>query len=128
MNTLVSLREILQKFKMEEEDVIVINNVNPENFRETEVEIGTTVILQMNGRRRIMDLGLLSIIFNKCDGEKFVKDFLNMNLSLEDIHRKYGVYTELEFFSMNCPPMAVDPDLGEVAVKLKAFILSRENS
>ncbi|WP_054845677.1 hypothetical protein [Sulfuracidifex tepidarius] len=124
----MSLAEILERFKLEEEDVITIENLNPDELKGVEIKLGTNVILQMKGRKRIIDLGLLSIIFNKCDGVNFVKDFLNLNYSLDDIHRRYRVYTELEYFSLNCPPIVVDPDLAEVATKLKAFILSREKS
>ncbi len=124
----MSLAEILERFRLEEEDAITIENLNPDELKGAEISLGTHVILHIKERKRIMDLGLLSIIYNKCEGINFVKDFLNLNYSLEDIHRKYGVYTELEYFSLNCPPIVVDPDLAEVAMKLKAFILSREKS
>ncbi|MUN28168.1 hypothetical protein [Sulfuracidifex metallicus] len=123
----MSLREVLDRFLKDEEDIIYIKNINPDEFKENEIPLGTTVIMEVKGRRRLMDLGLLSIIYNRCNGINFVKDYLNLNYSLEDIHKKYKVYTELEYFSLYCPPMHVDGDFSEVAVRLKAYILSREN-
>lgn len=83
----MSLREVLDRFLKDEEDIIYIKNINPDEFKENEIPLGTTVIMEVKGRRRLMDLGLLSIIYNRCNGINFVKDYLNLNYSLEDIHK-----------------------------------------
>ncbi|MEM4046524.1 MAG: hypothetical protein QXI65_02265, partial [Metallosphaera sp.] len=57
---------------------------------------------------------------------EFAKDYLNLKLSLEDIFRKYGVYTDLEYVALHCLYAVKDEDASHALKKLKTFILSRK--
>ncbi|BDC19627.1 hypothetical protein [Acidianus sp. HS-5] len=117
------LSEIVTKFKLSEESEIEVDSIE---FEEMEVDIGTRVLLAKGKRRRIVDLGILSIIYKNCNKE-FVKDYLDLTHSLEYVHKKYGVYTELEYLSLNCENFVKDKDVLATLRELKAYILSREN-
>jgi hypothetical protein len=120
----VRLSEIVTKFKLgEESEIEVKDNIE---FEEIDVDIGTRVLLTNGKRRRIADLGILSIIYRNCSKE-FVKDYLDLSHSLEYIHDKYGVYTELEYLAINCESFVKDKDVLATIKELKAYILSREN-
>ncbi|ARM76271.1 hypothetical protein [Acidianus manzaensis] len=120
----MKLSEFLELYKLKEEDEIEIKeNIQ---FEDIYVDIGTRVLLNDGKRKRIVDLGLLAIAY-KCN-KNFVNDYLDLSLSLEDIHKKYNVYTELEYIAINCENLINDKDLLEVIKKLKTYILARENN
>ncbi len=121
----VKIGDAYRLFLLEEEREIEIREEIEVDGEIEEIPIGTKVLLNVKGRKRVVDLGFLYIA-SKCNRE-FVKDYLNMNLSLEDIHEKYGVYTELEFVALNCLEEVKDLDAKEALKGLKAFILTREN-
>jgi hypothetical protein len=121
----VKIEEAYRLFLLGEEREIEIREDLEVGGEMKEIPIGTRVLLNVRGRRRTVDLGFLYIA-NKCSKE-FVRDYLNMDLSLEEIHEKYGVYTELEFVALNCLDEVKDLDAKEALGKLKAFILTREN-
>ncbi len=118
------LSEIVTKFKLSEESEIEVNESI--EFEDIEVDIGTRVLLIKGKRKRIVDLGILSIIYKNCSKE-FVKDYLDLTHSLKFIHEKYGVYTELEYLAINCEKFVKDKDVLATLVELKAYILTREN-
>lgn len=120
----MKLSRVLELYKLAEEEEIEIRDTI-EFDEKLDIDVGTRVLLNNGKRRRIVDLGILTIIYD-CNKD-FVKDYLNLNYSLEDIHKKYGVYTELEYLAMNCEDMVKDKDLLEVLKKLKTYILRREN-
>ncbi len=120
----MKIEEILKDFLVKEEREIEIKDKIEGKFSE-EIPIGTKVLINYNGRRRIVDLGFLYII-SKCN-ENFIRDYLNMSLSLRDIHRKYKVYTEIEYAALFCMGFITDLDIKASLEKLKTYILSREN-
>jgi hypothetical protein len=121
----VKIEEAYRLFLLGEEREIEVREDLEVDREIKEIPIGTRVLLNVRGRRRTVDLGFLYIA-SKCSRE-FVRDYLNMDLSLEEIHEKYGVYTELEFVALNCLDEVKDLDAKEALRKLKAFILTREN-
>lgn len=120
----MKLSRVLELYKIAEEDEIEVRE-SIEFDEKIEISVGTRVLLNNGKRRRVVDLGILSIIYD-CNKE-FVKDYLNLDYSLEEIHKKYGVYTELEYLAMNCENLVKDEDLLEVLKNLRAYIKSREN-
>lgn len=120
----MKLSRVLELYKTAEEDEIEITE-SIEFDQEIKIDIGTKILLNNGTRRRVIDLGILSIIYT-CNKE-FVNDYLDLEYSLEDIHKKYGVYTELEYLAINCEHLVKDKDLLEVLKKLKMYILNREN-
>ncbi|AWR97565.1 hypothetical protein DFR86_08375 [Acidianus sulfidivorans JP7] len=119
----MKLSDVIKLYKIKEEDEIEIREKI--EFEDIDINIGTRVLLSNGKRRRIVDLGLLSIAY-KCN-KNFVNDYLDLSYSLEDIHKKYNTYTELEFISLYCEKFIKDKDLLAVAEKIKTYILAREN-
>ncbi|AWR94766.1 hypothetical protein [Acidianus brierleyi] len=120
----MKIEEILKDFLAKEEREIEVKDQIEGEFNE-EIPLGTKVVINYNGRRRIVDLGFLYII-SKCN-KNFVKDYLDMSFSLRYIHRKYKVYTEIEYAALFCMEFINDPDIRAALEKLKTYILSREN-
>ncbi|EZQ04835.1 MULTISPECIES: hypothetical protein [Acidianus] len=116
------LSEVVELYKKKEETFIEINEKI--EFEDIPVDIGTRIILNKGERKRLIDLGILSLIYKK--NRNFVQDYLDLDSSLDNIHEKYGVYTELEFLSICCQDLVSDLDLKAVLEKLKTYILSRE--
>ncbi|BAB66559.1 MULTISPECIES: hypothetical protein [Sulfurisphaera] len=121
--------DIVNRFLKEEEAVIRVNEgeINLSNL-EKEIPIGVRIILVGKKRKRIMDLGILSFIYKYCkNGKDFSRDYLDLSLSLEDIFKKYKVYTELEFLAL-CESEEknnLHKDLIYVLNKLKSYLISK---
>ena len=123
------MNKIVEKFLKAEEAIITAHEGEVSlNDLYDEIPIGVRVILVgKNGRKRIMDLGILSFILRNCNGEKFVKAYLDLSKSLDDIKKEFGVFTELEFLSL-CPEeklQQLDKDLVYVLQKLKTYLSRR---
>ena len=121
--------DIIEKFLKEEEAVIKVkqNEIKIEDL-EKDIPIGVRVIIIGEKRKRIVDLGMLSFIYKFCEnGKAFATDYLNLNLSLEDIYSKYKVYTELEFlaFCQSEKKSKLHPDLLYTLDKLRSYLISK---
>ncbi|BDB97339.1 hypothetical protein [Saccharolobus caldissimus] len=128
----MTLHDVIKRYLLSEETFIEINEgeISANEFLTyDEIKIGLRVIIiGKNGRKRLVDLGLLQIIA-KCGDLEFVKDYLNMSKSLRDIYNKYKVYTELEYVAVKeeCQK-GLDEDILNVLSRLKFYILHREKS
>lgn len=124
----MGLSEVLRKFLVSESYIIEVSEeeINVNEFERFEVPIGTRVIIfsNRNGRKRLVDLGILKIIYERCNKE-FVKEYLDLSRSLIEIYKKYNVYTELEYLALCGKFSDLHRDLVNVLVKLKKYILSR---
>lgn len=123
--------DIVEKFLKEEEAVIKVKvkEIKVEDL-EKNIPIGVRVILVGEKRKRIVDLGMLSFIYKFCkNGKAFATDYLNLNLSLEDIYSKYNVYTELEFLALceSKEKEKLHPDILYTLNRLKSYLIKRQN-
>ena len=121
--------DIVEKFLREEEAIleVKVNEINVDNLKKN-IPIGVRIIISGKKRKRIADLGMLSFIYKFCEnGKAFATDYLNLNLSLEDIYSKYNVYTELEFLALcqSEEKNKLHPDLLHTLNKLKSYLMSR---
>jgi len=128
----VSLRDVIKKYLLSEESVIEVDENEINNAKEflelDEIKVGTRVILVgKNGRKRLVDLGILQIIA-KCGHVEFIKDYLDLSIPLSNIYEKYGVYTEIEYLALNEKCYTKDEDLIAVLKKLKEYILKRDKA
>ncbi|QKQ99611.1 hypothetical protein GWK48_03680 [Metallosphaera tengchongensis] len=118
--------EALDLYLLSEEFQIEIDQIDPESVADLrEVPLEVRIVLNKNGRRRLVNLAFLKIA-GECNQE-FVRDYLNLDLSLRDIFEKHGVYTELEYVALNCLQMVKDEDAQRALKRLKNFILSRKS-
>jgi len=121
--------DILEKFLKEEEAVIKVkhNDIKIEDL-EKNIPIGVRIIIIGEKRKRVIDLGMLSFIYRFCkNGKAFATDYLDLNISLEDIYSRYNVYTELEFLSL-CQSEEknnLHPDILYTLNKLKSYLMSK---
>ena len=121
--------EVLEKFLKEEEAVIKVkhNEIKIEDL-EKNIPIGVRIIIIGEKRKRVIDLGMLSFIYRFCkNGKAFATDYLDLNISLEDIYSRYNVYTELEFLSL-CQSEEknnLHPDILYTLNKLKSYLMSK---
>ncbi|BCU71389.1 hypothetical protein [Stygiolobus caldivivus] len=126
------MNKIMEKFLRAEEAVIRVNEDEislQELYDDIPIGVRVIIVSEKNKRKRVVDLGLLSFILKNCkDGEKFVKAYIDLSRSLNDIKEDFGVITELEYLSL-CPEeklKTLDKDLVSVLQKLKTH-LSRRN-
>ncbi|AHC51817.1 hypothetical protein SUSAZ_07585 [Sulfolobus acidocaldarius SUSAZ] len=119
---------------IKEENAIIYLNENEIKIDDLrrEIPIGVRVILTgKNKRKRLLDLGLLSLILRKCEkGEYIVELFLDLSISMKDIKEKIGVYTELEYLSL-CDLerfKELDKDVIHILQQLKNFVQNRNNN
>ncbi|AAY80915.1 hypothetical protein [Sulfolobus acidocaldarius] len=119
---------------IKEENAIIYLNENEIKIDDLrrEIPIGVRVILTgKNKRKRLLDLGLLSLILRKCEkGEYIVKLFLDLSISMKDIKEKIGVYTELEYLSL-CDLerfKELDKDVIYILQQLKNFVQNRNSN
>ena len=122
--------DIFEKFLKEEEAVIKVkpNEIKVDDL-EKDIPIGVKIIIVGEKRKRIVDLGMLSFIYRFCEnGKEFVTDYLNLNISLEDIYSRYNVYTELEFLALcqSEEKRNLHPDILYTLNKLKSYLMSRK--
>ncbi|MEM0362764.1 MAG: hypothetical protein QXH75_03030 [Sulfolobaceae archaeon] len=124
----MTLNDVIKRFILSEETFIEIDEgeIDPQDFTKVkQINIGTRVIIigKNNKRRRLVDLGILWIIAN-CGDLEFVRDYLDMSKSLNDVYKKYGVYTELEYIAIKdeCHDK-LDNDILNALLKLKFYIL-----
>lgn len=119
--------EALRKYIQEEEfQVEVEEEIDYTSLGELqEVPLETRILVRCKGRARLVFLGFLKIAF-ECSPE-FAKDYLNMGISLEEVKRRHGVYTDLEFVALHCLHMVKDRDAQAALQRLKTYILSRES-
>jgi len=125
------MNRIVEKFLRAEEAVIFLSTDEISiNDLYDDIPIGVRVILvnNKNGRKRIMDLGLLSFILKNCEnGRHFVERYLDLTRSLDDIEEEFKVFTELEYLAL-CPDDKIkmlDKDLQSVLQKLKTYLTRR---
>ncbi|WP_338600479.1 hypothetical protein V6M85_12045 [Sulfolobus tengchongensis] len=129
----MTLNAVIERYLLSEESIIKIREgeIKAEDFllNDNEISVGIRVIIVgRNGRRRLTDLGLLQIIA-KCGYLEFVKDYLDMSLTLKDIYKKYNIYTELEFIAYHyeeCNKYVKDEDVKYTLLKVKDKILNRK--
>jgi len=121
--------DILEKFLKEEEAVIKVKDdeIKIEDL-EKNIPIGVRIIIIGEKRKRVIDLGMLSFIYRFCkNGKAFATDYLDLNISLEDIYSRYNVYTELEFLAL-CQSEEknnLHPDILYTLNKLKSYLMSK---
>ncbi|AWS00654.1 hypothetical protein DFR87_08645 [Metallosphaera hakonensis JCM 8857 = DSM 7519] len=119
--------DVLKLYMESEEYRIEVDSIDPDSLLElVEVPLEAQVIINNGIRRRLVFLAFLKIVYD-CDPE-FVRDYLNLQHSLEEIHKKYGVYTELEYVALHCMHAVRDEDASHALKKLKTFILSRKSN
>lgn len=124
----MNIDEIYRKCLLSEEAEIEVNSweVNIDSFSNVKIPAGTLVILVgENGRKRRADLGVLSFLYNSCDDKQFVKDFLDLNISLEEIYKRYKVLNEVERLVYCKSLEGLDEDLIALVNKIKPKVLSR---
>ncbi|BBD71729.1 hypothetical protein HS1genome_0118 [Sulfodiicoccus acidiphilus] len=92
--------EVAKEFELREEAYLTLreSELGPEDLEDERVKLGVRVVLVGRKRSRTFDLGALTLIYNLCSRD-FVKDYLNLDLSLEDVAKRYGTLTELHFLS-----------------------------
>ncbi|ACP35624.1 conserved hypothetical protein [Sulfolobus islandicus L.S.2.15] len=129
----MTLSDVILRYLLSEEPIIEINEneINAEEFKNVdEISIGIRVIIiGKNRRRRLVDLGLLQIIV-KCGHLDFIRDYLDMKVTLRDIYAKYRAYTELEYLAINdeCVKLINDLDLKYVLSRVKSASEKRSPS
>jgi len=121
--------DILEKFLKEEEAVIKVkgDEIKIEDL-EKNIPIGVRIIIIGEKRKRVIDLGMLSFIYRFCEnGKAFATDYLDLNISLEDIYSRYNVYTELEFLALcqSEEKSNLHPDILYTLNKLKSYLMSK---
>ncbi len=119
--------EVLRRYLEEEEFQLELQEeIEYDSLGELqEVPLEVRILVRSKGRARLVFLGFLKIAY-ECSPE-FAKDYLDMSISLEEIKRRHGVYTELEFVALHCLHMIRDEDAQATMRKLKTYILSRES-
>ncbi|MEM1625992.1 MAG: hypothetical protein QXV69_01705 [Sulfolobaceae archaeon] len=125
----MGLKEIIKKYIIAESYIIEIEEgeLKAEELEREEVPTNMRIILysRRNKRKRIMDLSILKIIYERCSKE-FVRDYLNLSFSLLDIHKKYKVFNELEFLAICGKYNDLHEDLVNILNKLRKIIEKRE--
>lgn len=122
--------DIVERFLREEEAIIEVKEgeIRLEDL-EKEIPIGVRVILVgKNGRKRVIDLGILSFIYKYCEnGKSFAKEYLDLSHSLKRIYELFNVYTELEFLALcqSEEKNRLHPDLLNILNKLKSSLSTR---
>ncbi|BCS91664.1 hypothetical protein [Metallosphaera javensis (ex Sakai et al. 2022)] len=120
-------REVVDLYRRREEFRVKVDFIDPGSLAElNEIPLETQVLLERGGRRRVVYLAFLKIAYD-CNPE-FARDYLDLDLSLNDIHEKYGVYTDLEYVALHCLHAVRDEDAAHALRRLKTFILSRKSS
>jgi len=95
------LKGVLKRFYEASEAFIEIKEgeFSPEEFTEP-LPLIVKVVLVGKGRRRLVNLGALSRVYLFCPELRgFVKDYLDLSVSLEDVFRKHCLYTCLLYTS-----------------------------
>ncbi|MCY0859016.1 MAG: hypothetical protein OWQ54_01150 [Sulfolobaceae archaeon] len=124
----MNIKEVYKRYLESEESEIEVNSweIDIESFRDIRIPEGTLIILVgKDGRKRQADLGILTYLFNKCKDYEFVRDFLNMELSLEDIYKKYKVLNEVERLAYCRDLNDLDEDVKAVVNNIKDKVLLR---
>ncbi len=120
-------REVVELYREREENRVKVESIDPDSLAELgEIPLEVQVVLERGERRRLVFLAFLKLAYD-CNPD-FARDYLDLNLSLEDIYEKHGVYTELEYVALHCLHLVKDEDASHALRKLKAFILSRKSS
>jgi hypothetical protein len=125
------MNRVVEKFLRAEESIIFLSTDEISlNDVYDDIPIGVRVVVvnNKNGRKRVMDLGLLSFIMKNCEnGRYFVERYLDLTRSLDDIQEEFKVFTELEYLAL-CPDDKIkmlDKDLQSVLQKLKTYLTRR---
>jgi len=125
----LGLKEVIKRYIAAESYVIEVEEgeIKAEEFENEQVPIGTRIILysKKSGRKRVMDLGLLKVIYERCNKD-FVRDYLDLSISLLDIYKKYKVLNELEFLALCGKYEDLHEDLINALDKLRQYIVKRE--
>jgi len=123
------LKGVLKRFYEASEAFIEVNEgeFSPEEFTEP-LPLIVKVVLVGKGRRRLVNLGALSRVYLFCPELRgFVKDFLDLSVSLDDVFRKHCLYTDWEALSL-CPEDAVrdeHPDYSYALRRIREMVERR---
>ena len=124
------LKEVLRRFYEAQESYIMVNEkeIKPEEF-DSPLPLFVRVLLTNGKRKRFVNLGVLSRIYIYCPWLRdFVRDFLDLSLSLQEVFERHCILTEWEALSL-CPEDALkgeSKDYLEVLSELRVVLESRD--
>jgi hypothetical protein len=105
----VNVMSILKALSILEEPYIEVelSALDLKEILNSEVHGNLRVVIVGRGRKRTVDLVILSLISRYCSNE-FAQDYLNLDHSLDFIKKQYGCANELEFLSRCIEERAID--------------------
>ena len=124
------LKEVLRRFYEAQESYITVDEkeIKPEEF-DSPLPLFVRVLLTNGKRKRFVNLGALSRVYIFCPWLRdFVRDFLDLSLSLEEIFKRHCILTEWEALSL-CPEDALkgeSRDYLEALRGLRTLVESRD--
>lgn len=94
------VNRVIEEFLFLEEPILEVKEpVDSDSFKDLDPRVpNINVILLGKNRKRTVNLKVLNFIYHLCTKD-FVKDYLDLSLSLREIMKKYNCYTEIQFAS-----------------------------